>query len=438
MAREKGTGTLQLEKSGRYTARVSINGRVISRSTGTTDRGKAEEFLNRFLAPFGRGKERVPLADVWRLYEMSPYRREIAKSTLGNKKTVWRKFANWLAKNHLEIKKLQDVTQEAVAEYLMLMRSDNSASTYNSNICILREIFRVLAGKAGLIDDPWEGVVLRSDDSVSRRELTVSEVERLYEAAARHGAEWERLLVTGIYTGLRLGDCCCLRWDCVKMDRRIIQVIPQKTKKHRRGRPVTIPIHSVLMAELEATPAEERKGYVNTTIADFYMHNQYRLSEGLRQIFKAANIQMSFRVEGRRRKCVLASFHSLRHTFVSLSANAGVPIPVVQSIVGHCSTAMTQHYYHENEAVLRQAVDAIPAIGKTAVEANTAISNHLHTGGAEATPAAQPPASASTAVATKAKGSIPARLKRLDKLLAQGVITSDEHTQIRCRILSEL
>lgn len=68
-------------------------------------------------------------------------------------------------------------------------------------------------------------------------------------------------------------------------------------------------------------------------------------------------------MEGRSRKSVVASFHSLRHTFVSISANAGVPLPVVQSIVGHCSTAMTQHYYHESENALRQTVEAIPAIG---------------------------------------------------------------------------
>ena len=42
MAREKGTGSLQLEKSGRWTMRVGIKGKRYSRSTRTTDREKAE------------------------------------------------------------------------------------------------------------------------------------------------------------------------------------------------------------------------------------------------------------------------------------------------------------------------------------------------------------------------------------------------------------
>ena len=62
MAREKGTGNLQREKSGRWTVRVGINGKRLSRSARTTDRDKAERFLNRFLAPLGLGAERLPLA----------------------------------------------------------------------------------------------------------------------------------------------------------------------------------------------------------------------------------------------------------------------------------------------------------------------------------------------------------------------------------------
>ena len=53
---------------------------------------------------------------------------------------------------------------------------------------------------------------------------------------------------------------------------------------------------------------------------------------------------------------------SRRHTFVSFAANAGVPLHIVQSIVGHESTAMTRHYYHENITALKSAVAAIPTL----------------------------------------------------------------------------
>ena len=72
MAREKGMGNLQREKSGRWTMRVGIDGKRYCRSTRTKDRDQAERVLQRFLAPFGLGEHRLPLADVWLEYVKSP------------------------------------------------------------------------------------------------------------------------------------------------------------------------------------------------------------------------------------------------------------------------------------------------------------------------------------------------------------------------------
>ena len=461
MAREKGRGNLQKEKSGRYTLRVGINGRRLSRSTGTTDRERAEKVLERFLAPLGLGAMRLPLAEAWHHYEMSPNRRDIAQVTLDSKRNVWMAFARWMEKYHIEIGHLAEVTEEAVSEYLAQLRCRHAATTYNNHVCALREVFRLLADKAGIAHDPWAGVCLRADDSVSRRELAIDEVERLYAAASKAGAEWKLLFMTGIYTGLRLGDCCRLTWENVNLERQVIQVIPEKTKKHAHGRPVTIPIHPQLLAVLleakgkgedsggRASPRAETEGprsdaaltgnaavpaatsYINPTIAHLYLNENWRLDAGLTRIFKAANITMSVRMDGRSRKSVVASFHSLRHTFVSLSANAGVPLPVVQSIVGHCSTAMTRHYYHENEDVLRKAVSAIPVIGR-AVAPRPPSPDAALVG--RAVPGEPRAATESPTPPTP----IPTRLRRLSNLLKQGLISNEEFTAQRTRILNEL
>ena len=517
MAREKGTGNLQQEKSGRWTIRVGINGRRLSRSTGTRDRDKAEAFLNRFLAPMGLGAIRLPLAEAWHHYEMSPNRRDVAKTTLASKRTMWMCFARWMEQNHIEIGSLAEVTETAVGEYLAEFRCHHSATTYNNHVCALREVFRTLAEKAGVTHDPWAGVCLRSDDSVSRRELTLDEVERLYAAASKEGAQWKLLVMVGIYTGLRLGDCCRLKWDDVCLDRSVIQVIPEKTKRHMHGRPVTIPIHPQLQSELqdissrrgEYPPAEgcPRSGcpsrgeaqrgefsdridkidrvetptptnpvnpvndvsknpisqnqpprlaapcgpsgslrsgnpmptarahfvsardntttrFVNPAIAELYLNRKWQIAEGLRKIFKMANITMSVRLEGRSRKSVVASFHSLRHTFVSFAANAGVPLSVVQSIVGHTSTAMTRHYYHESEDALRAAVAAIPSMS----EMHSGNTGHkIQNRGEKLRDAA-----------SQQPLTLERRLRHLEKLRKKGLVTDGEYQNTRTRIMSEL
>ena len=384
MSREKGTGNLQKEKSGRWTIRVGINGKRYSRSTRTCDKDEAERYLERFLNPFGLGKMKLPL----------------------------------------HVTTLSEVTREMVAEYLRSISLEICASTYNARICVLREIFHCLADDVSEADDPWAGVRLRTDDSHSRRELTLDELARLMKAAADKGKVWHRLFLVGIYTGMRLGDCCKLEWNAVNLERKVIQLVPQKTRKHCNGRPVTIPIHGELLQELNSAKTEGG-ALVMPTLAQNYKRAKWHVAHGLQDIFKAANIQTSIQLEGRRIKTPEATFHSLRHTFVSFAANAGISLSVIASIVGHCSTAMTRHYYHENEEVLRRAVDAIPAIGTGAA---CALGAQRPIGGtADASPRATP-----------RRGSVPARLKRLEKYLSQGLISQTEHDAQRARILSEL
>ena len=383
MAREKGMGNLQLEKSGRWTIRVGINGKRYCRSTRTKDREQAERMLQRYLAPFGLGERRLPLADVWLEYVKSPNRNEIAPATLNSKRLIWMHFAKWMEQNYLPVDDLAGITSDAICEYLACLRSGVSASTYNGRICILREIFHTLADKAGLESDPWAGVRLRPEDSHSRRELTLDEIKRLLAEAKKVGAEWHTLFLIGIYTGLRLGDCCKLDWSNINLGAGIIQLIPSKTRRHAHGRPVTIPIHQILgqaILGLSATsdggntpsgtqptitptlPITRLVGPVLPCVAAMYNQARYKVSHVIERIFKAANIVTSVRIEGRRNLTPDATFHSFRHTFVSMAANAGIPLHIVQSIVGHESTAMTRHYYHENDDALRSAVNAIPSL----------------------------------------------------------------------------
>ena len=110
-------------------------------------------------------------------------------------------------------------------------------------------------------------------------------------------------------------------------------------------------------------PAANRRGYVMPQCAEMYLKQAGELSARFMRVFKSAGIETATEgQEGSRKRC-LVGFHSLRHTFVSLAANAGVPLAFVQSIVGHSTVEMTRHYFHESEAALNSAVSALPDIG---------------------------------------------------------------------------
>ena len=391
MARCKGRGTLQRERNGFYTIRATINGKRVSKSTGTDDPEKAEEILAKYMEPYVRGDDirsyqnfqaavatieqkaeieedrrpQLKLADAFDAYKESPLRRDLAASTLEGKLSSWRVFTDWLKEHFPTLIEVRHVKAEHVEKYLADLRKEHAASTYNNRVCVLREMYRVLMKRARAKENPFDGVKLLEDDAHVRREFTIEELQRIVERARREGDEYRKLFGIGIYTGLRFGDCCKLNWKCVDIVRSLIQLIPEKTKRHAHGKPVTIPIHPTLALMFQETPVDLRNGDVLPTLAELYRTRRHVVHHRVKRIFTDSGIVTSVNVEGRKWKAPEATFHSLRHTFVSMSANAGVPLHIIQSIAGHESTTMTRHSYHENEAALRQAVAAIPMIGET-------------------------------------------------------------------------
>lgn len=358
----------------------------------------------------------APLIRAWPRYESSSAASRVAPLTLTMKHRAWKSFAQWMLRVHPEVSDICEVTRRMADEYLGDFQLEHAGVTCNLRVCNLREMFRfMLEGSDAETANPWNGVRLCARDGYTRRELSLDEVRRLLVASESYGREWRMLFSIAIYTGMRLGDCCCLTWDAVNLASSIIQIVPRKTRRYLSGRPVTIPLHPELSALLNEMPPESRSGFVMRSIAHDFTTRRWNVSRKLDRIFERANIATSVMLEGRSRRTPSATFHSLRHTFVSIAVNAGIPLATVQSIVGHTSTAMTRHYYHPSEVALRQAVNVIPSI-MTSVK----------------TPRPTPPTP--TRISNYPLCS---RLREIEKAKRRGLIDAQEYVALRQRILDE-
>jgi hypothetical protein len=111
------------------------------------------------------------------------------------------------------------------------------------------------------------------------------------------------------------------------------------------------------------------------------------------------------------REGVDVGFHSLRHTFVSMAGNAGVPLSIVQRIVGHTKPSMTGRYFHESDAALSGVVAALPDV-VTAVDADAPQD-------AAETRARALPGPGAASVPADGRGASTARLEALAGLVAK-------------------
>ena len=291
-------------------------------------------------------------------------------------------FYNWMRASHAGVIEIRHVTPAMAREFIGTLEARMSGETINRVIALFSKIWLTLKKddrdkapdervphlrQAKISENPWADIERYETRSNTRRELTVDELGRVVSGLE---GEMRLLFALGIYTGLRRGDCVLLEWSSVDMARGLIVVEPRKTRRHTRGRRIAIPISPVLATLLRDAQSKTGGGqYVMPGLADEYRAHRFNITSKITKVFESAGIVTSVKDPGAHRARTIVGFHSLRHTFVSLAANAGTPLAVVQSIVGHTSTAMTQHYYHESEEAMRGAIAALPDVYGCAGEA---------------------------------------------------------------------
>ena len=238
-----------------------------------------------------------------------------------------------------------------------LISEGRSAATANMAVKIIRTPLN-LARKVGyLTHNPAEGLDSLATQATEKGVFSPAQVGAMVTVASR---DWKRLILGGYYTGARIGDLSNLAWASVDLERRVICFTQSKT-----GKEIEIPIHPEFLAWLTATPEDQRNDKVFPTLSGKTTAGRNGLSGQFRLIMKKAGIDNGIieRLGEKGRNRSTLSFHSLRHSFNSAMANAGIPQEMRQRLTGHASKAVNDRYTHAELDTLRKAVDSVPTLG---------------------------------------------------------------------------
>ena len=422
--RYRGRGTGSIYKRGKnFYYKIRINGKTKTqllldqKDQPVTNRQEAEKAAA-LLQPILRAQQKEEIAlyiadaknlrkntilnidHVWSCYLAQPQRPDSAPQTLEKYKQAWNRFAKWLKEKHIEIQHAGQIDAEIAAAYFDdVWNGQISPRTYNSFRQSLKLIFKHILPVIGLDQNPFDCVRRKSGVSESRREFTEEQVEAIFKGFTKgffytsereglgpgrkrirkqvtleykplHKDEMFVLLNLCCWTGCRGQDGCMMKWENVDWQNNQITYIPEKTAKKTAYRSVSLPIHPNLRAALEKAQSwrsENQPGedYILPKVAHRYLTNSDGVQNDVMKIIRCATglETTGKKSEGQRIKNPnIYSLHSFRHTFVSFCANAGVPLDVVASIVGHGSTAMTRHYAHISDAAKDKAIQALPVL----------------------------------------------------------------------------
>lgn len=221
--------------------------------------------------------------------------------------------------------------------------------TVNNHLILLRTILG-RSQRAGII--PVVPVFKKFRVAEQKVEfLSESEMERLY-AAAESDKEWKSAVVVALNCGLRLGELIALRWDDVDLVDRKMWVQRSDWQGHegspKSGKARVIPLNERVVAALKE--CRHLKGARIWTRADGSKCNKDDFKIALRRARRHAGLRHF-------------EWHMLRHSFASHLARLGVPLRVIQELLGHASLAMTMRYAHVTSQDHLSAVAELSKVG---------------------------------------------------------------------------
>jgi integrase len=158
-----------------------------------------------------------------------------------------------------------------------------SGKTWNDTLKLLRATFRHLL-PAGRIN-PFANTPTRESETVFRQPFTPKELGAINEAA-KADEFIQPIIIVGMCTAMRRGDCCLLDWKDVDLGKRFITVKTSKT-----GQTVSIPIFPMLQDELKAqakNAGAKRAGYVFPEQAKMYSENPDGITWRVKKILAVA------------------------------------------------------------------------------------------------------------------------------------------------------
>jgi integrase len=239
---------------------------------------------------------------------------------------------------------------------------DRARATANLSLKVFRACFGEAMRQELLTVNPAVRVkLLKSSKDSKRRAFTLSEIKRILKACG-DDLEWRGLILFGLYLGQRLGDLAKLTWRAVNLETCEIAFTTRKT-----GRRIVLPLVQPLSDYLASLAAsDDANAYIFPHAASAKRTGS--LSNQFREILSDAGLveprghQSTGKGRSSAREMSEISFHSLRHSAVTMLKASGLSDFMAREIVGHESSAVSRQYTHLTTDDLRNAMQRLPDV----------------------------------------------------------------------------
>lgn len=315
--------------------KLGADGRRIQRSTGTTDKRKAQEYHDKLKAQlWNETRLGIQRVYTWNEAVVKWLKETTHKATHQEDITQLRRLDQFLRNMTLT-----DINRDKLEQ---IREARQAEGVSNTTVNRTMEIIRAILNRAR---DEWEWierapkVSMLPEPKHRIRWLTREEADRLIAELPYHLAAMVRF---SLETGLRRRNVSLLEWSQVNLERRTAWIHPDQAKA-RKAIPVPLTAAAVFVLRQQMGKHPE---YV-------FVYRGRPVKQpnnwAWRKALKRAGIE-NFR------------WHDLRHTWASWHVQAGTPLYVLQELGGWSSSEMVKKYAHLTSDHLAEYADRMSTI----------------------------------------------------------------------------
>ena len=355
------------------------NGIWKEKCTGCRDRAAAREFRDDFIADVKEGSLPTEMADWklsaaerWWIEFRKPRTSENTQNSERYRLQHLRLILGDVKLSELRNRHLDDYTtarlngyEFANADGVTEKRAAVSAHSINKEILLWSLILK----KAKLwrrLEDGYKPLRVRASDI--GKAITREQLRHLAEVAATNEA-WEAAFYGSCLaanTGLRGGEIKKVRIGEIDLEHKQLRIRRDSTKSDAGARVIELNADAceaaarlLMRASMLKPPATEPEHYLmpkHLSRISFGAHKGERGydPEQHQKLWDTAWASLTEKAG-----LVGFRFHDLRHTFITHLLERGIPLGLIQGIVGHVSSRMLLHYAHVSSGAARKAVEAL-------------------------------------------------------------------------------
>jgi integrase len=255
-------------------------------------------------------------------------------------------------KNHIapyfERALLMGLRTEAVQKFVSDMSERLSPRTVRAVFSMLKSALNMAAEFGYIAKNPCNAVKLPKVDEREVRVFCRADQQRLESAALASNDKRNIGVMICLYTGIRIGELCALKWENVDFENGSIRITASLGRINNRG--------GVKKTEMAMQKPKTRKSKRTIPLPEFLSGILKRHKNESGGVYVVSMRKNGRYVQPRTMQNIYAgllktagmehiNFHSLRHTFATRALELGTDIKTISDILGHSNSAITLNRY---------------------------------------------------------------------------------------------